>query len=180
MKRSIRIPYQERLLFCFLGGVIVGTVIANLLSSELRSQVGYFDALFLSGGVLNAAERKRLWIYVLRQRLLEVTGAWLVSLTTFASAGFQCLIALAGAGVGITVSVITLQKGMLGLPFYLATILPQWLFYIPVWLVLARWAGEDSRFIRWKAMVVLLALILLGTMSEVAINPFLTGIFRKI
>lgn len=178
-KRGLRIPYQERLLLCFLGGVIAGTVIANLLSSELQSQIGYFDALFLTGGVLNAGERQRLWMYVMRQRLLEIAGAWLVSMTVFAAAGFQCLMVLAGANVAVAVSIMTMQKGMLGPVFYLAAILPQWLCYIPIWLILASWAEEGGRLVRWKAMLILLALVLLGTASEVYLNPYLTGFFRK-
>lgn len=179
MKGGLRISYQDRLLLCFLGGILGGTIIANLLSSELQSQIGYFDALLLSGAALSDVDQRRLWGYVTRQRLLETAGVWLVSLTTFASLGCCMLAVLAGAVASVTISVITVQKGLFGILFYLASILPQWLFYIPVFLVLALWAEKNSRVIRIRALLILLFLVLVGAAAEVYINPYIIGILKN-
>lgn len=181
MKKSIfAFTYQDRLWLCFLLGTIGGTIIANLLSRELQSQIGYFDTLFSSGQILSVQEKQRLWMYVARQRCIEVMVAWLVSLTVFSAAGFYGFAGLAGGSSAIVLSVITGQKGIMGLPFYLATILPQGILYILVWLVLAQWAGERARPIRIRAMGILLLLVVIGAALEVYINPVLIEILKML
>lgn len=175
MKRSLKISYHDRLLFCFIAGVIGGTVTANLLSGELQSQIGYFNTLFLSGQSLGGREQQELWYFVVKQRLLEVSGAWLVGLTVFSALGYYILAVLAGGSVALVLSVITVQKGMMGLPFYLATIVPQVFCYLPVCLVLAVWAGEDSRNIHLAGMGILVGLTVAGAVLEVYLNPLVLG-----
>lgn len=180
MKRTWMISYQDRLWLCFMAGVVVGTVIANLLGRELQSQIGYFDTLFSAGTALDRQERQQLWWFVARQRGMELIVAWLVSLTVFSAAGYYLIAGFAGGSLAVAVVVITLQKGILGLPFYVATVMPQAFCYVPVCLVLAAWAGEDSRKMHLGALGILLALTLAGAVSEVYINPWLLGFLKNL
>lgn len=177
MKRNMIVSYQDRLLFCFIAGILAGTAAANLLGGELKQQIGYFDTLFLSGQGMDFGRQKEMWLYVLRQRGLELTGAWLLSLTVFSSAGFCLLAGLAGGSIAVALSVITVQKGLSGLLFYMATVLPQALFYVPAGLILASWAGEEQHRIRIPALVLLVVLLLAGSVSETWVSPRLIGFF---
>lgn len=180
MKNKLLVTYQDRLLIFFVAGILGGTIIANLLSGDIKQQIGYFDTLFLSEQALTMEEKKQMWYYVLRQRSLEMLGAWLLSLTVFSAAGFYSLAALVGGSIGVVLSVITVQKGLMGLIFYLGTILPHGLFYIPIWLILASWAGEDKHPVRIPAILLLTVLLVMGTAGEAWLSPIIVSLFTKI
>lgn len=174
------ISYQNRLLLFFIAGILGGTITANLLSEELKQQIGYFDTLFLSEQALNMAQKQQMWLFVLRQRCMELLGAWLLSLTVFSAVGFCGAAALVGGSVGVVLSVITAQKGLLGLVFYLGTILPQALFYIPIGLILASWAGEEKHPIRIPAILLLSLLLVVGTAAEAWLSPIVVSFITKL
>lgn len=170
-KNRISITYQDLLLLFFIAGVLGGTITANLLSEELKRQIGYFDTLFLSEQALSMTQKQQMWLFVLRQRCMELLGAWLLSLTVFSAVGFCGAAALVGGSVGVVLSVITVQKGLWGLLFYLGTILPQALFYVPIGLILASWAGEEKHPIRIPAILLLSLLLVVGTAAEAFVSP---------
>lgn len=180
MKNKFTIPYKDRLMICFVAGILGGTIVANLLSGELKQQIGYFDTLFLSEQSLTMAEKKQMWFYVLRQRSLEMLGAWLLSLTVFSAVGFYGLAAVTGGGIGVVLSVITMQKGLMGLVFYLGTIFPHGMCYIPIGLILASWAGEERHQIRVPATLLLALLLVVGTVAEAWLSPMIVLFFTKL
>ena len=179
MKNRLTITYQDRLLMFFLAGVLGGTILANLLGGELKQQVGYFDTLFLAEQGLDLAGKQQLWLYVLRQRGMEFLGGWLLSVTVFSIPGFYLLSLLAGGSIAVVLSVITVQKGMMGLVFYLATVMPHALCYIPVALILAAWAGEEHHQLRPLGLLLLALLLLVGTASEAWLSPVLVHFFTN-
>lgn len=179
-KNRISITYQDLLLLFFIAGVLGGTITANLLSEELKRQIGYFDTLFLSEQALSMTQKQQMWLFVLRQRCMELLGAWLLSLTVFSAVGFCGAAALVGGSVGVVLSVITVQKGLWGLLFYLGTILPQALFYIPIGLILASWAGEEKHPIRIPAILLLSLLLVVGTAAEAFVSPAVVSILTNL
>lgn len=180
MKNRVTITYQDRLLICFLAGILGGTILANLLGGELKQQIGYFDTLFLAEQALDREGKRQMWLYVLQQRGLEFLGGWLLSVTVFSIPGFYVLSLFAGGSIAVVLSVITVQKGMLGLVFYLATVMPHALCYIPVALILAAWAGEEHHQLRPFGLLLLLILLVVGTALEAWLSPvfvhFITNI----
>ena len=108
--------YPDNLLLCFLGGAAGGTVIANLLSKELQSQIGYFDGWFSGGKILSGAQKVQMYWYVLRQRELEFLMAWFLTMTVFSRQGFCCLAAWTGGISAITISIFTSQLGIMERP----------------------------------------------------------------
>lgn len=180
MKNRVTITYQDRLLFCFLAGILGGTVIANLLGGELKQQIGYFDTLFLAEQALDMEGKRQMWFYVLRQRGLEFLGGWLLSVTVFSIPGFYVLSMMAGGSIAVVLSVITVQKGLMGLIFYLATVMPHALCYVPVALILASWAGEEHHQLRPVGLVMLALLLVVGTASEAWLSPVFVNFFTNI
>lgn len=169
--------YLDYLLLCFLGGVAAGTVTANLLSGELQSQIGYFDGWFSGGKILTGAQKVQMYWYVLRQREIEFLMAWFLTLTVFSRPGFCCLAAWTGGISAVTISIFTGQFGMLGAAAYVATIMPQYLFYLPVWLILAGWAQKSEKKLRLLGLVVLILVTAVGAAAEVYVNPYLLRFF---
>ncbi|MBS5063273.1 MAG: stage II sporulation protein M [Hungatella hathewayi] len=180
MKNRVTITYQDRLLICFLAGVLGGTIIANLLGGEMKQQIGYFDTLFLAEQGLNWEGKRQMWLYVLRQRGLEFLGGWLLSVTVFSIPGFYVLSLMAGGSIAVVLSVITVQKGVMGLVFYLASVMPHALCYIPIALILASWAGEEHHLLRPLGLSLLVLLLVVGTASEAWLSPVLLHFFTNV
>lgn len=165
--------YGDCLVICFAFGALAGTAVILMTGSEVREEMGYFGLLFASGLENRAGSDRDLFFYICRQRLIEGGLAWLISLTVFAAPCFCLMAAGCGFSMGMILAVTTCQKGIMGLPYYLATMLPQYLFYVPVWCILAMWAGDKRGKVRIFAFMGLVLLLLAGACSEAFLNPLL-------
>ena len=56
MRIKRRIAYWDLWLICMMGGVLTGTIWANLLSRELLGQIGFFDGLYQTGRIWDEGE----------------------------------------------------------------------------------------------------------------------------
>lgn len=177
MKRKL--SYVNVILLLFLGGVIAGTILANCLNRELMEQSGYFGTLFSTQVTLNRGQQRELLFYVFRQRILEIAAAWLISMTMYSAFLFAGLSFAFGGMTGIVISMITYQKGVWGLFYYLATIFPQMICYLPVWIILMIWAGQSEKNYRWRSLAKIIVLVLLGIFLEACINPYIIGYLIK-
>lgn len=167
-----RFTYGDRLLACLLLGAACGTAAANLLSASLASQAGFPGGLAMMTAQTSAADKQQLFLYVCRQRELEVLFGWILGLTVFSAPCFYLISAYMGTTVGLVLSVTTFQKGMMGLPCYLLTLFPQILIYLPVWLLLANWAGGKTGRLHLLPLAGLLALTFAGAVLETYFNPY--------
>ena len=78
---------------------------------------------------------------------------------------------LAGFSMGFVLSVITVQKGLMGLPVFLMTVMPQCLCYLPVFGILLFWGVQKGRRFRIPAFLLLLLLTAAGSALEAWVNP---------
>lgn len=163
-----RTPY----LLCFFAGLGVGTFLANFWYPSFAQEAVYYLGLLDRNVNLNKGESMKLFGQVFRQRLVQVGIAWLVGLTVYGSFVFCLLTAGIGFSVGFVLSVITVQKGLMGLPVFLMTIMPQALCYLPLWGILFLWAVQSGRRFRLPAFFLLLALTAAGSACETWLNPF--------
>ncbi len=166
MKRKRQISYMDLLLLCFLAGSMGGCAAANLLSRELLGQIGYFDSIYRLQVSVNRKDRGRLWCCILRQRAMEFGIGCLAGLTPFASMAFCFFAAAGGFGFALQISVFTLQKGWLGLFYFLAAVLPHWIFYMLVWVILAMGVKKGLGKLRLPVWLLLAAAVIAGTLSE--------------
>lgn len=167
--------FAHVLFFCFFCGAAAGTAGANLLGKEILSG-GAADAIHKAscvGAVLDWGEKKLLWRYVFRQRMKEFGLAVLVGLTPFSALGFAAAAFAGGLGGGFMLSIATLQNGVSGLFLFLLAMLPQWLFYLPVWMILAVKAEDGLEQMKFRYWPILLAAVLTGIFLEAYINPWL-------
>lgn len=170
LERNLRA--EDRYLICFFAGLIVGTVMANFWYPSFVEDAGYYVGILDRNVNLNKGERVQLFYQVLRQRGVEVWIAWLIGLTAYAVPLFCILTAGIGVSMGFVLSVITIQKGLMGLPVFLMTVIPQGLCYLPLWCILLFWGMQKERRFRIPAFLLLLCLAALGSACEAWINPF--------
>lgn len=170
LERNLRA--EDRCLLCFFAGLIAGTVMANFWYPSFMEEAGYYLGLLDRNMNLDKGQRIQLFYQVLRQRGIEVGVAWLIGLTAYAVPLFCLLTAGIGFSMGFVLSVITVQKGLMGLPVFLMTVMPQGLCYIPLWSILLLWGVQKERRFRIPAFLLLLLLAALGSACEAWINPF--------
>ncbi|WP_394523163.1 stage II sporulation protein M [Lacrimispora sp. JR3] len=158
-------------LLCFFAGLFAGTVMANFWYSSFADEAGYYLGLLNRNMNLTKDERMELFGQVLSQRMMEVWIIWLVGMTAYALPLFGIFTAGAGFSMGFVVSVITVQKGLMGLPVFLMTVMPQCLCYLPVFSILLFWGVQKERRFRIPGFLLLLLLTSAGSALEAWINP---------
>ncbi|MCI8838647.1 MAG: hypothetical protein HFG74_11420 [Hungatella sp.] len=173
MKRWRRIPFRNFWLISVMGGILAGTIGANLLSGELLKQIGYFDGIFYAGREMNGEEQKQLWLYVLRQRAWEAGFGGLLAMTPAAAAAYLVLAFAAGAAAAMVITVFTLEKGWMGLGYWLASVLPHGLCYGAVWVIWAAAVMERQDIRKFKIWILAGLLVTGGSLLEVWVNPWL-------
>ena len=163
--------YPDWLLLAFTAGIVAGTAAVRLFGGNLiREQLE---------GVTYAAGPPtwEFYIKVLMRRLFQITAGWIIGMT-ICSVPLLCLAAAwAGVSQAVVLSVLTAQKGLMGLPLFLCSLLPHCLIYGVVWWILASWAGGEEKRVRLVPFMVLAALTALGAASEAVISPLLTRLF---
>lgn len=161
----------NRYLFCFFLGLAAGTIMANYCYPSLTKEAGYYLNLLDRNVNLEQGKRVELFGQVLRQRMVEVWIAWLIGLTSYVVPLFCLLTAGAGFSMGFVLSVITVSKGLMGLPVFFMTLMPQALCYLPLWSILFLWSMQKERRFRLPAFFLLLLLAAAGSACEAWINP---------
>lgn len=177
----------------FAAFLIVGTVAANL--SKSHGQDGwqlYFSQL---AEALNQKDfaRESYFFYVLRLRLTETAALWLLSMTAFGAVSLWAALAWLGFACGVRISLGTMVFGRSGILYFLCSIFPQAVFYVPAVLLLGirgfqiysfmknqkSW-GQYRRIRMGKDMLLLIILLLCllpGIICECYINPLLLRVF---
>lgn len=174
MRKTSVFSYADILLLCFCIGVVTGTVLVNGLSSEVITKTGYFGTDSVYGSrVIGEGQWLEFLTVVCRQRFLEASFGWILGLTVFSVPCFYAISAYAGISAGVVLSVITMQKGLAGIFYYGLTMFPHYIVYIPVWCILAFWAGRMTGKIRIIQMAALLGLVFFGAVLESYVNPIL-------
>lgn len=170
-----RLNYQDRLLICFILGIVGGTAAAHFFGGQtVKAQVlGGAGAGIVPGtGGLRA-----LFFDTCRFRLTQLAAGWLMGLTVCSLPLFYLTAAYGGMSLAVVLSVLTAQKGLLGLPAFLCGLFPQGLLYLPVWLVLAGWAGGEKKRVRLVSLLLLAAIMVMGAFLETYVCPVFYGWF---
>jgi len=128
---------------------------------------------YVRQGWINAIE-KRPWAaaQILLVRGLETVAIWLICQRYRRRLGIFLLLLAGGGVVGLSVVLMTWSRGAAGIFYYLLSSFPQGLCYIPAWLILIFQALSGYEIHRGKFWSAVLALVLLGILAEILINPF--------
>lgn len=171
MSKWKRVPSRNLWLMCIIGGVLAGTMWANLLSGELLGQIGYFDGIYQTERAYSGREQWQLWRYIIRQRLCEIGMGSLIAMTPFAVAGY--FIGAFGAGfvLAVLITLFTLEKGWLGVLYWLASVLPHGFCYLTAWMILAAAVVEKQDLKKVRIWLFIGILVAAGSFLEAWVNP---------
>lgn len=175
MRKLQKVSFWNLWLIWVMGGILAGTVWANLLGGELLKQIGYFDGIYQSTRGLGGSEQRQLWGYVLRQRLCEAAFGGMLVMTPMAVPGYLVLSFGAGTAMALSIAVFTLEKGWLGLGYWLGSVLPHGLCYLAVWLVFGVFIKEKQSLKKIRIWILTAILVVTGCVLEVWANPWLAG-----
>ena len=177
MKRMKRISFWNLWLVSIMGGILVGTIWANLLGGELLKQIGYFDGIFQTWKGLDRDARRQLWGYVVRQRLCEAGFGGLLAMTPVAAPGYLVLSFGTGMAIALVIAVFTLEKGWMGLGYWLGAVLPHGLCYGAVWLIFVAAIKERQDLRKIRIWLLTGILVMGGCVLEVWVNPWIVEMF---
>ena len=171
-RRRIKFKYEDLILFCFFGGLILATAAANWSKEEVSRQADYYLRLLSDTAALSESGRISVFLRIARQRLFLVFGAWLAGLTVYSVPIFCVGAGAAGGAIGLILSAVTIQRGVAGIFVFLMPLFPQAIFYGPVCFILMLWGGRQGGRLRLAGLCVLMVLALAGSACETWINPF--------
>lgn len=167
----IRVAHSDRLFMSFFLGIAAGTAAAGWLGPELLSQMGHLDLQSHAAAAKEAGGH--FWRYILRRRLAEFAMGCLVCMTPAAVFGALGLFFCGGFFCALLMMVLTMQDGFRGVLDFAGVLLPQWLLYAPVWIVLAVSADQGLARLRLRMWMGMAAAVLAGTFLEAFVNPLL-------
>lgn len=183
-------------LFLF-AGVLAGTLWTNRLGTELQDQLGALSQALLPAGSLSPGggfiggtsiggtsvggtsvggtagagiTGGAAGLFLKRGLLLTVL--WLAGMSLLAIPGLCLSAGYMGFSAAFLISCLTMQEGAGGLLLFLLSMLPQWLFFLPVALLLASWAGAEKCRLHGAGFLVLMCLTAAGCAAEQWLNPW--------
>lgn len=176
-------------LICFFAGLIIGTAAGNWIygkhglawtaAGDGSRGAGQID---WAAGPGSWPMSRSIWrqepgngeklIYLLQRRLGEGAVGWILGLTVCAVPAFGLLALYGGFSMGWVITCCTLQNGILGLPVFLLSCFPQFLFYVPVWCLLVWWGLTEPRRVRVLPALAAAGMLGLGAAAEAFWNPF--------
>lgn len=168
------------MVFCFFAGIFAGTVWVNLMASKMQGELGTFGlAGLLENPELSALSLARI-APILMNREAAAVFLWLVGMTVFALPGLSLAALYGGFSMAAVISLMTAQAGLFGLPFYLLSVFPQALFYVPVIVLLFFWGLEPMKKTHMAGFIVLIFAIALGTILETCVSPYFMGLIKYV
>ena len=182
----------------FLAGMLTGILMMNLGKSTLLENTGLLDEYTLYHMKYMTVDSSALFYYVLRLRMK--TAIMLAVLATTYLGLFVCVGATFwyGLSAGAFLSAAVVRYGLKGILFACVGILPQYLVYVPAFVVLLLWCEALNRSIyfrnsitteassgipwlkRMAQLAMIMGILILGCLLESFANPGLLEKFLKI
>ena len=178
-------------------GLVLGILIMNVGKSILLVNTGLFDEDTLYQMKYVTVDRGALFCYILRKRLSTIC-ILSVAVTTYLGLILCTGITLwYGISAGMLVSSLMLRYGLKGLLLALVGVLPQYIIYIPAFLLFLNWGTHLYRSIYRRGLggdatekgfaarklgqlACIVGLVVVGCFLEGYINPFfLLGFLKR-
>ena len=178
MRRSIRFSFtwSGKMLLCFACGILAGTGAAAFFGEEILErleELGMGIRVFQGTGAAVKETFPDRWRYLLRYRFTRFLAGGLLLTTPIVL--WVCMLFFLGIGFysALSISVLTLESGWRGLFLFLRAVLPQWLIYGPVWLILAYASGKGVGKLRPLSWLFLIVAVVLGSFLEAVFHGYL-------
>lgn len=155
----------------FFAGILAGTIWVGIMPEALKEQLGLWGR-DQAAGLYSSMDPVSMFRVFLR-REVQAGFLWLIGMTAFSVPALFLTAAYGGFSIAALLSLTTVQAGLLGLPLFLATVLPQAFFYLPAAAILFLWGFEPFKKTHLAGFLVLSAVIALGAFAECFLNPIL-------
>lgn len=175
-RKSIEPAGADKLVILFFFGIMVGSIIANLIPFSWVQAMNVWSADYITAFMSKTVKYSTMFRYLLRIRGLIMIGLFLVMMTPFAKKLLYIIPAYIGAAWGMISSIILMEHGINGIRICFFLLFPHFIFYaagiiMMLYKILRRTVtskGIDVTFL----LVFLFAamMIVAGIMAESYIN----------
>lgn len=172
---------RKQFLVFFMPGFLLGILYVNFIAKNYMAEQGIFSEYFLNQFRSSHVEiREYIW-YLLRLRAVPFLVLIGLSFTRVKKAAAVLFLCWTGISFGILVSAAVLSMGLKGSLLCVAGLFPQFLFYVPAYLVLL-WHCYMLPQSGWnRQKTVFMALMMaVGIVLELYVNPILVKIFLAV
>ncbi len=167
-------------LFC--GVFIVSSLVILVMGKDAVLQSEVFDCNALSLFRLQGTDKVEMLIYILRERIFILPFLFLLATTYLGKwAGYVYCIWY-GAGMGAIMGTVLLRYGVEGIFLILGSVFPQYLFYVPAFIIsigITKTQRKPEKRLMIQVLMMEL-LIIAGCLTECYINPTLVEKFIKL
>lgn len=169
---------RKQLLAFFMPGFLAGIIYVNLIAKKYMAEPGIFSGYFLEEFKnTKIVAEEYLW-YLLRFRALPLLVLAGLSFTKARKPAAMLFLLWTGFSGGLLISAAVLSMGIKGSIFCLAGLFPQFILYIPAFLILLWYciAAPADQWNRQKTIFIFLAMSL-GIILEIYVNPVVIRLF---
>lgn len=118
-----------------LGAFVAGIFMANIMGREAVSNAGILNDYFVEKFQYTEINGENLFFYILGERVPLLLLLLLLAFTAFGIIGGILMIGWQGFSVGFMLASAIAKYGMKGILLVLGGLFPQYLFYLPVYLL---------------------------------------------
>lgn len=184
-KMSLHNLINLMILLLFLS-LLIGIVAANCFFADYLEQMQSIIDLYIKHYYSVIINKEELLIYLIKVRFLVLVFLCILGNTKWSDIAMGSYCLWIGFSAGIFVAMVTIQKGLSGFILVFMSLLPQYLVYIPAFVILffeiihrrkildneEDSFHEKTRYI--CVCVVVMVLFLIGIWLEAYVNPIFT------
>lgn len=162
-------------------GFLLGIVYVNFIARKYIAEPGIFSDFFLNQFQSVSIDVKEYIWYLLRLRAVPILALAGLSFTKAGKAAAVLFLIWTGISAGILISAAVLNMGIKGSILCLVGLFPQFLLYIPAYVVLLWYCYTvpQTHWNRQKTIFVSLAMSV-GIILEMYVNPIIVKAFLSV
>ena len=172
------ISYEETVPCFFYAGFFLGIIYVNFIAKKYVAEPGIFSDYFLEQFVNMKIDVREYIFYLLRLRVLPLLVLAALSFTKVRKISAVLFLLWTGLSGGILISSAAAGLGIKGSLLCITALFPQFLFYIPAYLILLWYCYEapQNRWNRQKTVFIVLSMSV-GLIMEAYVNPVIVKAF---
>ena len=172
---------RKQLLVFFMPGFLLGIIYVNFIAKKYMAEPGIFSDYFLEQFRSASVEAREYIWYLLKIRAVPFLTLIGLSFTKARKVSSVLFLLWTGIAFGILISAAVLNMGIKGSLLCMVGLFPQFLLYVPAYVVLLWhcYAVSQPRWNRQKTVFVSLAMVV-GVILEMYVNPILVKAFLSV
>lgn len=181
---KFKIIHKKFFIVLFMIGFLVGILFTNIFGKAYILGVGLLGEYFLLHFKYTQINYNRLLMYVFQERIQLFLVVCILGITNIGIPVIGAFFVWLGFSSGVLLSVGILKFGLKGIMICLSAVFPQFLIYIPVYLlysdklidqkVSGRSTWKKQKWLQYVLFVVLgILVIAFGAVLETYINPII-------